>query len=425
MDRILVICIVVLTFFITSFFFVISYHTSFFPNFISIPFKYALSEELPQFLQKLKKINDSKYCVSNDFAYANLPNENLSLDYFLDWSYHSNDTFHVERVLLSNNSIEKKYFFTKDYLHNLLYPSAFGQDSYGISYKSRNDNVRPKHFLFNEFGVVYNIKKGPLICSKKSNETFWINDDFTFHHSQEQDSEGNIWACGLKNVDTSLTLNYNAIPFYIVLVDPKNGKTIYSKSILDILEENNLNWMLDWPIINDGNYLDLHHLNDIQPILKDNLFAKKGDVLISLRNLNMILLFDPRNGKIKFHNFNLCQAQHDIDIYNDSCISIFSNNTFVKKRSNGLEELNSIVIYNFITNQKRIFKSEVFEKFKINTRYQGLCEIIDENNFMIEETGAGIVYVFEEDKVRTFFKKTADNQVSMTCWSRLTKINNY
>ena len=90
-----------------------------------------------------------------------------------------------------------------------------------------------------------------------------------------------------------------------------------------------------------------------------------------------------------------------------------------------MEELNSIVIYNFITNQKRTFKSEVFEKFKINTRYQGLCEIIDENNFMIEETGAGIVYLFEEDKVKTFFKKTAGNKVSMTCWSRLTKINNY
>ena len=48
---------------------------------------------------------------------------------------------------------------------------------------------------------------------------YCINNDFTFHHSQEQDSAGNIWACGLNNVDTSLNLDYNAIPFNIVLVN--------------------------------------------------------------------------------------------------------------------------------------------------------------------------------------------------------------
>ena len=99
-------------------------------------------------------------------------------------------------------------------------------------------------------------------------------------------------------------------------------------------------------------------------------------------------------------------------------------NTEVADPTN-LSEKKDFLVRSSSLKDVRSFSREVFEKFKINTRYQGLYEIIDENNFMIEETGAGIVYLFEEDKVKTFFKKTADNQVSMTCWSRLTKINNY
>jgi len=375
-------------------------------------------------MKKLANYNVSPYAVKNDFLYADLPKDNLTLDYYLDWSYHSNDTFYVERILLSNDSIEKKYYFTKDYLYDMLYASTYGQDNNKISYKA-NQNVRPIHFLFNEVGVVYNIKKGPLICSNKSDETYWINNDFTFHHSQEQDSAGNIWTCGLHNVDTSLNLDYNAIPFNIVLVNYRNGKTIYSKSIVEILEENNLNWMLDWRIVKDGNLMDYHHLNDIQPILKDNLFANKGDILISLRELNMILLYDPSSGKVKYHNFNLSQAQHDVDVYNDSCISIFSNNTNLKNKNYSSEKkLNSIVIYNFVSNKKRLFNKKKFSKFKINTPYQGLCEIIDENNFMIEETMAGIVYLFENENTKTFFKKNNKDQASILNWSRLTKKNN-
>ena len=151
MNRIFIFSIIILTIFTTCMFFLVSHHTSVLPNFISSPVRYLISKKFVQDIRKIKNYYRSPYSVGNDFSYDDLPKDDLTLDYYLDWSYHSNDTFYVERVLLSNDSVEKKYYFTKEYLYEMLYDSAYGQDENKISYKP-NQNVRPKHFLFNEFG---------------------------------------------------------------------------------------------------------------------------------------------------------------------------------------------------------------------------------------------------------------------------------
>ena len=64
-------------------------------------------------------------------------------------------------------------------------------------------------------------------------------------------------------------------------------------------------------------YPDPIHLNDIEPILKDGPFWKKGDVFLSIRDQSMIVLFRPTTNKI----LNVIQGpfnmQHDIDIISD------------------------------------------------------------------------------------------------------------
>ena len=43
---------------------------------------------------------------------------------------------------------------------------------------------------------------------------------------------------------------------------------------------------------------DPTHLNDIQPVLKDGPYFKKGDLFLSLKFLSMVILYRPETNKI-------------------------------------------------------------------------------------------------------------------------------
>ena len=68
------------------------------------------------------------------------------------------------------------------------------------------------------------------------------------------------------------------------------------------------------------------HLNDIQPVLYDGNYMKKGDLLLSVRNISLIILYRPSNNKILKIIEGEFLNQHDVDIINDSTISIYNNN---------------------------------------------------------------------------------------------------
>ena len=392
------------------------------PSFLSIPVKY-ISVGFTEDVIRVKDafLKKSMYEVSNDIDYNELPHDIFSIDYYLDWSYNENDTFFVERFSLASNEVVERSYFTPEFVRSKLHPYSFRQDGNEIISKS-SVTVRPKHFLFTEEGIVFNFKYGPLICAYNSDSVIWENHDFTFHHSIEKDHEGNLWACGLERIfePTPKDYPYDALPFYIVKVDGRTGRTLMSISLIDILEANDLNYMLNWKALQKGLF-DYHHLNDIQPVLADNKFAQKGDLILSLRDLNTILVYRPSTNRVLFHKNNISYAQHDVDIVNDSCISIFSNNSYIKSSTE--RKNNSLEIYNFTSGETYTYQIEFTDRYKINTWHQGLCEIVDDQTFMIDETEAGVVYVVHNDQVNTFYKLQSENTASLTNWSRLTKID--
>ena len=103
-----------------------------------------------------------------------------------------------------------------------------------------------------------------------------------------------------------------------------DGEVLFSKSITQILIENgHINRLFAMQ-----KYLnDPIHLNDIQPVLYDGKFWKKGDLFISIRNISMIFLYRPETNKIIkiLENENMLN-QHDVDIINENSISFFNNN---------------------------------------------------------------------------------------------------
>jgi len=73
---------------------------------------------------------------------------------------------------------------------------------------------------------------------------------------------------------------------------------------------------------------DILHLNDVElfrPGLMKEGFFKKGDVLVSLRNISTIFVFNRKDEKIKYICTGSFVRQHDPDFIDGDTLSVFDN----------------------------------------------------------------------------------------------------
>ena len=117
---------------------------------------------------------------------------------------------------------------------------------------------------------------------------------------------------------------------------------------------------------------DPMHLNDIQPVLTNGPYWKKGDVFISLRSQSMLMLYRPSTNKVLWYQQGPWLQQHDVDIVDNHTIAVFSNNNTLV----GMKGTNQIYMYDF--QSKKItepFKT-AFATLKIRTETEGLYNLI-------------------------------------------------
>lgn len=166
----------------------------------------------------------------------------------------------------------------------------------------------------------------------------WKNHDMVYHHSLNFDADKNIWACG-SNIPEDLqlgpmggyfkNLDGRTMEFredYIVKVDNETGKTLFKKGVSEILVENGYKNFV-YGVNNPSGYEhDPIHLNDVEPILEDGPYWKKGDLLLSLRHRSLVFLYRPSTNEVIHLVYGPLLNQHDVDVLNDSTLTIFNNN---------------------------------------------------------------------------------------------------
>ncbi len=301
-----------------------------------------------------------------------------------------------------------------------------------------NSNSRSilRHPLLDKDGNLYFKRTSQFIKINSCSNLIFQNTHDLFHHSIEIDHEGNIWVPShmypqsllSKKVGRNIPNASNKSLFgngggykddAIVKLSP-NGKILFEKSVSQIFVDNGLEYLL---FSLGSRYFnnDPIHLNDIQPVLSDGEFWKKGDLFLSLRHQSMILLYRPSTNKIIWKGVGPFFHQHDIDILDQDRISIFNNNS--KEFINGdiVDGHNDVIIYDFKKNMYSSYLSKSLQEHDVRTVTEGTSQILQNGDLFIEETNyARTLYFNKDGSLRwTHLNRGDDGNVYMVSWSRI------
>ncbi|NES70134.1 MAG: hypothetical protein F6K24_35435, partial [Okeania sp. SIO2D1] len=185
--------------------------------------------------------------------------------------------------------------------------------------------------------LVFNFEYCGLIRIDREGKVVWRLPYIT-HHSIHRHDDGNLWVSGL-NYRTERTpeLPHLTPPFFedtILEVSPE-GDILREWSVAKILRNNGYAGLLHPnPIgnfklkLNNHKSKDLLHLNDVEPFplkMQEGIF-KKGDVMVSPRDINTVFVFNTDTEKIKTVITGKFINQHDPDFVDGNTISVFDNN---------------------------------------------------------------------------------------------------
>ena len=312
----------------------------------------------------------------------------------------------VDLVDLANKKVIHQYYPDIDKINNQI---PLDKKKYDLKKDFTPFRYRIIHPLIDkDGGMIFNSIYSPLIKVDICSNLEWFNTEIS-HHSNEFDSDGNIWTPATLS---NSKLKNNNKKFFDDSINKisKDGKTLFSKSVLEILIENNLGYMI-------GRQQDPIHLNDIQPVLYDTKFWKKNDLFLSARELSLVLLYRPSTNKIIWYQRFPWVFQHDIDIISDKEIMIFNNNLNWSKTK--VKDFNEINIYDFEKDKTYNILEMILKKLDISTKSEGLIDKIG-NYFMIEETNSGRIIILDENKeILTYINNEYENNEIYTLnWSR-------
>jgi len=333
--------------------------------------------------------------------------ENLS-GYLLISKYDGDKKTSVVEILdLENKKIIHRYIPNIDEINKKI---PTDKNKYDLTKDFNRFRYRIIHPLIDrDGGMIFNSIYSPLIKVDICSNLEWFNTEIS-HHSNEFDFDGNIWTPATLSNSKFKGFRKKFIDDSVNKVS-KDGKTLFSKSVIEILVDNNLDHLIgdasDDPI----------HLNDVQPTISDTDYWNKDDLFLSLRELSLILLYRPSTNKIIWYQQYPWVFQHDVDIINDKEIMIFNNNLdWSKTKVNGLNEIN---VYNFETDKTYNILEKNIKELELSTKSEGLIDQVG-NYFMIEETGSGRLVIMNKKKeVFTFINNNYENNNNYTLnWSR-------
>jgi hypothetical protein len=189
--------------------------------------------------------------------------------------------------------------------------------------------------LLPDGNLVFNYEHLGTVCLDPASRVVWKL-PYRTHHSIQRSADGNLWICAQKtHTESDPDFPFRDVPFdeYMILVVSPDGNMLHEWSVDRILKENGQLALLteNKPGNNTAVYNDILHLNDAEPfpVNMEPGFFGPGDVMVSLRNISTVFVFNQHTRKIKYISKpGMFSCQHDPDFVDGNTFSVFDNNVF-------------------------------------------------------------------------------------------------
>lgn len=265
--------------------------------------------------------------------------------------------------------------------------------------------------------LIFNTEDRSLIKIDKNSKVLW-NLEGIFHHSQEFDAEGNIWASSV--METNIPIVSRFFKEYrddALAQISADGKLLKKLSISQILLDNGYRGLLFGIGPSEK---DPIHLNDIQPALSSGPYWEKGDLLVSIRNKSTVFLYRPSTNKILWLQTGPWLNQHDADFLDDHRISIFGNNIIRNQNYDFIDGHNEVYVYDFKNSELSTPYTAFLTKAKVKTMTGGRSEILKNGDVFIEETDFGrMLKGNSKETIWQYVERIDDSSASVLGWSRI------
>lgn len=187
--------------------------------------------------------------------------------------------------------------------------------------------------------VVFNFEYCGLVKLDRCGKLVWKLAHET-HHSVERAEKGGFWVPGRRHhsEDSEIVFPPFDPPLKedTILHVSEDGEILKEISVPGIFYKNGLESLLTasghWFELTIGWDREIVHLNKIEELSNDMAEHfpqfEPGDLLLSIRESNMLLVIDPDSQKIKWWRIGPWLRQHDPEFKVGGTISVFNNNCY-------------------------------------------------------------------------------------------------
>lgn len=317
----------------------------------------------------------------------------------------------VQLIRLSDGKV------VKEWLPHVAAINARSHFTSAIVDLRRDKNVhrmRPMHPMLLANGDLIIHDNTPLARIDGCGRPEWVIDGI-FHHSIERAGDGSLW------------IPYRLARSALADVGPKfadegiaqvtdGGRVVKVERIIDILDRNGMGGL--WrgrPYAEDP-----FHLNDIEPVLASGRYWRRGDVLLSLRNMSLLILYRPSTGRIVWSKTGPWSAQHDVSLLDDHRVMVFDNHVRWGADGRRVDGNSRLLVYDFATGQVTSPLARTFERRGISSATQGRATPLPNGDVMVEETEGGrLMRLAPDGSVRwRYVSADASGRRLWLSWSR-------
>jgi len=294
---------------------------------------------------------------------------------------------------------------------SLVHEWRVPQEVYAEVAKSQRA-LHPGHYeimgshLYPDGSVIFTLTNYGLVKLDRCSSLLWYR-PIRAHHDVTLADDGTIWTLNFRIAsEASGVPPRMRIPMErntVVQLSPQ-GEVLKEFDILDgLLRAGYHGLVLDGPAGHPrSNVVDPVHANDIEIVdhgfAAQHPFADPGDLLLSLRTIDSLVLFDPRAEQAKWVMTGPFLRQHDPDLLPDGSISVFDNRT-AKAQHNEAVHLTARQLFGFSriiridpASQRIVWEYSGTEEAPFYTSVQGDHQTLPNGNVLAVETEAGRLF---------------------------------